>query len=97
MDNLINMIAAICRPTVLPVMELASIWLETPIMTSEGKTKRITEGNFVYCELVNDEWELKDCLDKPNFIITSCKGRATSDFEITVRDLSTHELHRIKL
>ncbi len=97
MKDFFKTVAYICRPPVLPVMELAAIWLENPIRTSEALTKRITEGDFVYCIEVNGKWELRDCLQRPNFMITSCKGRATSDFEITISDITTKELHVIKL
>lgn len=91
METLLQTFASICRP--LPVMELAAIWLTTPLKMSDHTSVRITEGDFVYIE----NGELKDCLDKPTHRITSCRGRERSDFEVSVIDLITMELTIIKL
>lgn len=89
--NVFEMLSNICRP--LPVMELAAIWLERPLKMSDHTSRRITEGDFVYCE----NGELKDCYLPPTHCITSLRGRGNSDFEISVMDIKTKELQKIKL
>ena len=81
-------------PKTLPTMPILAVWLDTPLMTSDGIKSRITEGDYVLVE----GNELKDCLDKPTHIITSCHGKVdNTDLHIVCMDIKTMELKRIQL
>ena len=86
-------ITALINPASIPVMSLAAIWLTSPLMTSKGITRRITEGDRVLVE--NNE--LKDCLGDPTHQITGCYGKPSSDFSLTLIDLKTQELIKIEI
>ena len=93
-DELFELFANICRPQPLPSMPITAIWLNKPLMTSDGIKSRITEGDYVLVE----GNELKDCLDKPTHIITSCHGKVdNTDLHIVCMDIKTMELKRIQL
>lgn len=72
---------------------LTAIWLDTPIMTATGITKKIEEGQQVFIE----SGKLKDCMNKPTHQITGCHGSPTGDFSITIIDLKTQELSKISI
>lgn len=76
-----------------PVMPLASIYLDKPLMTADKITKRIVEGDRVFIE----NGELKDCMGEPTHIVTSCHGKVSSDFSIHVMDIKTQELSIVNI
>jgi len=92
-QSIFEPIAALINPASFPVMPLTAIWLNAPLLTDKGLTRRITEGDRVLIE--NNE--LKDCMAKPTHQITGCYGKPTSDFSITLIDLKTQELIKIQI
>lgn len=92
-QSIFEPIAALINPADIPVMPLAAIWLNEPLMTDKGLTKRITAGDLVFIE----NGELKDCMSKPTHEITGCYGKPTSDFYLTLIDLKTQELIKIQI
>ncbi len=77
----------------IPKMELRSIYLTKSVMImdcDEGykRTKRIKEGDGICVK----DGEIVDCNGIPQYVITSCRGRIDSDFEISIISIKTKEL-----
>lgn len=78
------------------VMPLSAIWLISPVITSNGRTARIEEGDKIRVE---DGWivDIKD--DKPStHEVAECRGNiGNSILEMNIKDLQTGELSTLKL
>lgn len=73
--------------------ELAAIWLEKPIKTSEGKKVRICPDCLVWVK----DGELVDGQGEPTHKVIECRGTLVSQFELDLQDLKTKEVITIKL
>lgn len=74
------------------VQTLAAIWLPQKVKANDVLTIRITDGDLVTIKdgkLVNE--------GENTHVITTCWGTLNSDFSISVADLKTLELSKVKL
>jgi len=74
-------------------MELAAIWMDKPVKTSEGKKVRICPDCLVWVK----DGELIDGEGEPTHKVIECRGTLVSQFEMDCMDLETKEIITIKL
>ena len=88
MSNLFQSIADLyTKPS-----ELAAIYLNSPVITSEGVTVRIAPGQLI-CVLNNEIQKDGELTHK----IIGCYGTLINQFEVSVMEISTNFLTIIKL
>lgn len=93
MDNFFESIVTALQPDTR-LFGLSAIHLPQQIRISTGLTRKLEEGQFVFIE----DGKLKDCFQKPNYRITSLRGKLDdSYFEFTAINLKTLELVNIVL
>lgn len=73
-------------------MELAAIWLEHPVQTSEGRTVRIAPG--VLINVVDGKIQGQGELTHK---VIGCYGTLYNQFEISVMEISNNQISIIKL
>lgn len=73
--------------------ELAAIWMEKPVNTSEGKKVRICPDCLVWVK----DGKLVDGDGEPTHKVIECRGTLVSQFELDLQDLKTNEVTTIKL
>lgn len=75
--------------------KLAAIWVNSPIITGEGKTSRLAAG----APLCIINGKITDCSEdnKPTHSILECYGTLVNQFELVCEDLETKETIIIKI
>lgn len=73
--------------------ELAAIWLEKPIQTSEGKKVRIDDTCYVWVE----NGRFVDGTGEPSHKVIATRGTLVNQFEFDVEEISTGIKTTIKL
>lgn len=74
-------------------MELAAIWMQTPVLTARGRTARIAPGELVKIE----GGKIVDAIDGPTHKVIGCIGTLYNKFELTLLDLETNQPLQINI
>lgn len=81
----------------LPLNFIYKVELKKVTKIKDKWVSSIKEGDKVFLFFDNGRWHLGNCLDKYNFVVTSCRGNGKGEFEFSAVNKITYELVNVKI